>query len=66
MCGFVGVIGSIDNNQIRYMLDLISHRGPDDRGYYSDINNNINYTPDEGVDHQISTVALAVLKSLTS
>lgn len=38
MCGIVGYTNSITNNQdvIENMLKKITHRGPDDQGYYQD------------------------------
>lgn len=42
MCGFVGIIGPVDKNQIFNMLDLISYRGPDDRGFYCDNKHDVN------------------------
>lgn len=38
MCGIIGYTGTVFNNQmvIENMLKKISHRGPDDQGYYQD------------------------------
>jgi len=36
MCGIVGIVGLEDRALIRKMADVVSHRGPDDRGYYVD------------------------------
>jgi asparagine synthase (glutamine-hydrolysing) len=36
MCGIVGLFGNVDNNLLKEMSHLISHRGPDGRGYYFD------------------------------
>ncbi len=36
MCGITGIIGSSDTEVVKKMTDAISHRGPDDEGYYSD------------------------------
>jgi asparagine synthase (glutamine-hydrolysing) len=36
MCGIAGFTGPRDDNLLRKMSDLISHRGPDGQGYYSD------------------------------
>jgi asparagine synthase (glutamine-hydrolysing) len=36
MCGIAGFTGPKDDNLLRIMSDLISHRGPDGQGYYSD------------------------------
>ncbi len=38
MCGITGIYGLEDKNIIRKMTDIISHRGPDDRGYYNNEN----------------------------
>ena len=36
MCGIIGYTNNVSNNQsvIENMLQKISHRGPDDQGYY--------------------------------
>ena len=38
MCGIIGYTNNVSNNQsvIENMLQKISHRGPDDQGYYQD------------------------------
>jgi len=36
MCGIVGIQGLEDRSLLKAMMDCISHRGPDDRGEYSD------------------------------
>ena len=39
MCGITGVVGSqIENKEevVRRMSDAISHRGPDDDGFFTD------------------------------
>lgn len=36
MCGICGILGARDEALVRKMCDAISHRGPDDAGYYSD------------------------------
>ena len=36
MCGIFGIIPSIPENEIRYALSKIAHRGPDDEGVWSD------------------------------
>lgn len=38
MCGICGIVGFEDKVLLRRMCDVISHRGPDDSGYYSDKN----------------------------
>src|SRR3990167_4543333 len=34
MCGICGVYGSNDKELIKKMTDVMTHRGPDDSGYY--------------------------------
>ena len=36
MCGIAGLIGSGHADRIRAMADIMSYRGPDDAGFYSD------------------------------
>jgi len=38
MCGIAGIINPNHKSLIKAMTDVISHRGPDDFGYYSDEN----------------------------
>ncbi len=38
MCGITGIFGLSDKTLIRKMNDRITHRGPDDEGYYVDDN----------------------------
>lgn len=38
MCGITGFVGFNDKNLIKRMTQVISHRGPDDHGYFSDKN----------------------------
>jgi len=38
MCGIVGLFGEVDNNLLKEMNNLISHRGPDGKGYFFDKN----------------------------
>ena len=38
MCGICGIIGFEDRNLIKRMCDVVSHRGPDDSGIFSDKN----------------------------
>jgi len=43
MCGFCGYINykrPVNGNVIKSMVEVINHRGPDDSGYYEDINDN--------------------------
>ena len=35
MCGICGIFGFEDKKLIRRMTDVIKHRGPDDKGYYT-------------------------------
>jgi asparagine synthase (glutamine-hydrolysing) len=37
MCGICGFTGAPDGNAIRKMTDAISHRGPDDDGYWENV-----------------------------
>jgi len=39
MCGIVGFFGSFDEHNLHKALSLLSHRGPDDSGFYIDKNN---------------------------
>ena len=43
MCGIIGYTNNVSNNQsvIENMLQKISHRGPDDQGYYQDTKNTV-------------------------
>lgn len=36
MCGICGVVGVSDKELIKRMTDVVSHRGPDDEGYFLD------------------------------
>lgn len=36
MCGITGIAGFEDKELIKRMTDIVSHRGPDDSGYFSD------------------------------
>ena len=36
MCGITGIYGEGNKQLIKKMTDIISHRGPDDKGYYVD------------------------------
>jgi asparagine synthase (glutamine-hydrolysing) len=36
MCGIVGFTGPSDKEQLNKMVELVRHRGPDDKGTYSD------------------------------
>ena len=38
MCGICGIIGFEDRNLIKRMCEVVSHRGPDDSGIFSDKN----------------------------
>ena len=38
MCGICGIIGLEDRNLVKRMCDVVSHRGPDDSGIFSDQN----------------------------
>ena len=38
MCGICGILGLEDRNLIKRMCDVVSHRGPDDSGIFSDKN----------------------------
>ncbi|MBP4046236.1 asparagine synthase (glutamine-hydrolyzing) [Chromobacterium violaceum] len=43
MCGFVGVLGALENidNHLKSMADAIAHRGPDDDGFWKDTDTGI-------------------------
>ena len=36
MCGITGFLGLDDSGLLKGMCDVMSHRGPDDKGYYTD------------------------------
>src|SRR3990172_5857207 len=36
MCGIAGMVGETDESLLGRMLDLLEHRGPDDRGTFVD------------------------------
>jgi len=38
MCGIAGMVGFSDKNLLKKMCDIISHRGPDEEGYFVDTN----------------------------
>lgn len=38
MCSICGIIGKNDPELIKAMNESLAHRGPDDQGYYSDVN----------------------------
>lgn len=38
MCGICGIVGEENKEILKKMADTISHRGPDDHGYYFDAN----------------------------
>lgn len=37
MCGISGYLGEGDKEMLKGMCDVMSHRGPDDEGYYEDV-----------------------------
>jgi asparagine synthase (glutamine-hydrolysing) len=45
MCGIAGIINQsntqIDANQLKFISDLMQHRGPDSQGFYT--NNNVGF-----------------------
>ena len=41
MCGICGYQGIFQNGLIQKMMELISHRGPDDRGFWEDPDNQV-------------------------
>ncbi|MEE0957542.1 MAG: asparagine synthase (glutamine-hydrolyzing) [Ruminococcus sp.] len=45
MCGICGFTGNLDNREdvLRRMTDVITHRGPDSDGYYTDENINMGF-----------------------
>jgi asparagine synthase (glutamine-hydrolysing) len=50
MCGFVGFMGGItsygqagDEAMLKRMADTITYRGPDDKGYWSDVNDRVGF-----------------------
>ena len=44
MCGVCGIVGEEDVNITKKMIKSLSHRGPDDRGIYSDHNITLGHT----------------------
>ena len=44
MCGICGFCGFEDRNVLKRMMKVLSHRGPDDRGFYSDENISLGHT----------------------
>ena len=44
MCGIAGCFGKKDEELINRMLDAMTHRGPNDRGIFSDNNSTLGHT----------------------
>ena len=44
MCGICGIWGRLDSDKVENMVGALHHRGPDDRGLYSDTNISIGMT----------------------
>jgi asparagine synthase (glutamine-hydrolysing) len=44
MCGICGFYGFEDKNTLKKMIEVLSHRGPDDNGFYTDENVSLGHT----------------------
>jgi asparagine synthase (glutamine-hydrolysing) len=44
MCGICGFYGFTDKNVLKRMVNILSHRGPDDNGFYTDENISLGHT----------------------